>query len=234
MILDIAVIFIILISSVIAFLRGFIRELLTIVGVIGGTIAAWIGGPFLTDPMMEWIGGNTAEEGERFFGVIPYDLAASGLAHGSIFVLVVIVLTIISHVMSTSVKAMGLGAVDRSLGVVFGIARGVLVISLLYLPIHLFADDEQKEGWFEGSETHVYVDMVTDIIAAQLPSADEAKNEVAGRSDNIREILEDQDVLKKAEETIKEKVESAGSEAGYDKSERENMEDLMRDKLYND
>ena len=234
MILDIAVILILFVSAIIAFLRGFIRELLTIVGVIGGTIAAWIGGPYLTDPMMGWIGGDTAEEGERLFGVLPYDMAASFFSHGLIFILVVIILTIISHIMSTSVKAMGLGAVDRSLGVVFGIVRGILVVALLYLPIHIFADDGQKKEWFESSETHVYVDMVTDIIAAQLPSAREAQNEVAGRTDNIREILENQDVLKKAEEAIKDKVESEAEGAGYDQSERQEMKDLLSENLNSD
>lgn len=236
MILDIAVLLIMIVSSVIAFLRGFIRELLTIVGVIGGIIAAWIGGPLLKEPMLEWIGGENEADGEKLFGLIPYDLASAGLSYGLIFIIVVIALTIISHIMSTSVKAMGLGAIDRSLGVLFGIARGVLVIALLYLPIHLFADEEQKKDWFKESQTHVYVDMVTNMISKKLPSSAEAQKEIGNQSGNIREILEKQDVLKKVEEQLQEttKDDTKNGETGYKEIERENLEELMRDKIYND
>ena len=56
MIVDILVLAVLLISALIAFLRGFIREVLTITGVVGGLAAAYFGGPLLAPLMRGWLG----------------------------------------------------------------------------------------------------------------------------------------------------------------------------------
>ena len=46
--------------------------------------------------------------------------------------------------LSGAVNAMGLGPVDRSLGVFFGVARALLLLGLVYLPFHLLLDDDAR------------------------------------------------------------------------------------------
>lgn len=239
MILDIIAVIILLISTAIAVLRGFVRELLTIVGVIGGTVASWALGPLLSPHMLSWITDDSIEEGEKLFDIVPYEFAASSISYGVIFVTVMIILTIISHLMSTSVKAMGLGAVDRSLGALFGIARAVLVIALLYLPVQLFADDEQKENWFGASQSRLYVEMATDIIARHLPTTQEETDEqVTTSTDTLRKILEDQDVLKKIEQqlddTQEQPTQKNNTEDGYENNQRQQLDKLLKEELFNE
>jgi len=88
MIFDIIVLCIIGISAVIACLRGFIREALTVMGVVGGTVAAFAFGGKISPTFLEWFGG---EKGDYLFGMIPPQLAADVSAYGSIFLVVVIV-----------------------------------------------------------------------------------------------------------------------------------------------
>lgn len=177
MIIDIVVVAILLISAIIAFARGFIREVLTILGVVGGIAAAYTGGPYAAVYVREWLGVQEGVEPERLFGMVPYNLVADALAYGGIFIVVVIVLSIISHLLAESVKSLGLGAIDRTFGVVFGLARGALLLGLLYLPVHMLVDQETKIKWFEGSKTFVYLDQTATVLAQYLPEGTQEKAE---------------------------------------------------------
>lgn len=62
MIFDAIVLLIILISAVFAFFRGFIRETLTVLGVVGGVLAALYFGPQLSPHVHGWIGADIRKE----------------------------------------------------------------------------------------------------------------------------------------------------------------------------
>lgn len=145
MIADIFVLAVLLISGLIAFLRGFIREVLTIAGVVGGLAAAYLGGPLLMPHMHGWFGIEEGAEVERLFEILPYGIIADALSYGAIFIIVVIILSIQSHLLAEWAKKIGLGAIDRTLGFVFGVVRGIILLGLLYLPVHFFVDQERKE-----------------------------------------------------------------------------------------
>ncbi len=135
MIVDIIAALIMLASIGIAILRGFIREILTIFGLVGGAVAAYIGGPLLAPTVQGWLGVVEGDENpEMFFNMLPYPLLGNILSYAAIFIIFVILLSVLSHFLAESVKSLGLGAVDRTLGMVFGIARGILFLGLLYLP----------------------------------------------------------------------------------------------------
>src|SRR6188474_2988360 len=124
MIFDVIVLIAVFISSIVAFLRGFIRELLTIVGVVGGVIAAFFGGPFLLPQMNKWLDVPADKtKMTKLFDIIPMDIVATICTYGLIFIVVVIVLSVLSYFLSSGAKALGLGPVDRVLGVIFGMAR---------------------------------------------------------------------------------------------------------------
>src|SRR5690349_2935879 len=112
MIFDLVVIAALIVSCLIAFFRGFIREALTIIGVVGGLFAAVTLGPSFSPVVHGWLGepGKT-EDGkeEKLFGVLPYDMAADLIAYGSIFIIVVIILSVISHLMAGAARKLGLG-----------------------------------------------------------------------------------------------------------------------------
>lgn len=205
MIIDIIVIIALAISALIAFLRGFIREVLTILGVVGASVAAYSGGPVLSPLIKGWLGVVEGEEPQKLFDILPYPLLADMLAYGGLFVVVLIGLSIFSHFISEGAKAIGLGPVDRTLGVIFGLLRGVVLLGLLFLPVHLLVDQKVKDGWFEGSQTYFYLEKVSATMASYLPDSTkedmEETLEQAKDGNETRKKLQELDLLRQDENT---------------------------------
>jgi len=248
MIFDAIVLAAVLISSVIAFLRGFIRELLTIVGVAGGLAASYFGGPLLVPVMRNWLGVSNDPEAEveKLFDAVPMNIVADICAYGLIFVVVVVILSVLSHFLSAGAKAVGLGPVDRTLGVLFGAARAILLLSLLYLPVSLLTDKEERDGWsaLEGSRTRYYIEQGSQWIASFLPeNADETVDDATERANEkmneARERLEEIEVLKntaekagnamdKTQEVVPQvEIGPPEDDAGYKPEQRENLDQLI-------
>jgi membrane protein required for colicin V production len=236
MIIDLIVVVILLISGVIAFLRGFIREILTILGVVGGVVAAYAVGPHIVPYFNQWLGVEDGAEPERLFGVVGYDILAQVLAYGSVFLIVVIVLSVVSHVLSGLARSIGLGAIDRTLGFVFGIARGLILLGLLYLPVYLFVDQETKAEWFKDSRSHVYIEQTSGFMAQYLPA--ETKSDVEKGikqlqdANTTREKINTIDLLKqnnlKPGQPVPADDEAAPAGGqGYDEQERQQMDELI-------
>ena len=49
---------------------------------------------------------------------------------------------------------------DRSLGVIFGVARALLLLGLFYLPFHLMMPEKPKEEFFANSQTHYFIEKI--------------------------------------------------------------------------
>jgi membrane protein required for colicin V production len=247
MIVDILVLAVLLISALISFLRGVIREILTIAGVIGGVIAAYFGGPLLAPLMRTWItpetptppAGEEAVE-PKLFDILPYDVVGDVLAYGLIFIVVVGVLSVLSHFLAEGARSLGLGPVDRTLGFVFGLIRGVLLLGILYLPVYLFiTDEETKESWFGTSKTHFYLEKTSAAIAEFIP-----QSAVSNMEKNIDKVNEADQTRKKLEEInlLKGREGEAPSQdmmtsptpdkkqGGYSDQFREDMDQLFEDK----
>ncbi|MCB9990498.1 MAG: CvpA family protein [Rhodospirillales bacterium] len=236
MIFDVIVLAVLLISAGIAFFRGFIREVLTILGVVGGLVAAYFGGPSLSPVVREWFSGDAAaDDPQKLLGVLPYDVAADALAYGLIFIIVVIVLSVASHLLSGWAKAIGLGAVDRTFGVVFGIVRGVIILALLYLPVHVLVDQDLRDNWFKDSRTHFYVAGTADWMMKFLPdsikddAAQKAEEAAESMAKTTREKLQELDVLRDGAQDKQETAPEQESAPGYEGEQRENMNELFED-----
>ncbi|MGQ0527918.1 MAG: CvpA family protein [Alphaproteobacteria bacterium] len=234
MIIDLIVIVIVLISALIAFMRGLIREVLTIAGVLGGLAASYFGGPFLKPLMRGWFGVTEEAEPARLFDIIPYSLLADALSYGLIFIIVVIILSIISHTLAETARALGLGPVDRTLGVVFGILRGVFLLGLMYLPFSLVLDKEVKESWFEGSKTFFYVEKVADFLADLIPQKDLEKLEESAQQ--VEDANKENEKEEDEEPSLREKLmklplpegtDTPANEDGYNKEFRQDLDQLF-------
>jgi len=125
---------IIILSTVIAFFRGFVREVLTIVNLLAATAAAYYLGDDLIPSMQSWLGVESGKEAEEIFGVIPPDVLGVFLAYAAVFFGTFIILILAGMAISSTIDAMGLGALDKTLGMLFGAFRGYLLIFLLYIP----------------------------------------------------------------------------------------------------
>src|ERR1700743_2995804 len=98
---EIVVIAIIAISALIAFLRGFVREILTVGSWVGAALVTLYGYPLLSPKFEEWISNKTAAH------------VACGVP---LFLVSLIVFSLLSNLIAKFVRGSALTAVDRSLG----------------------------------------------------------------------------------------------------------------------
>jgi membrane protein required for colicin V production len=240
MIIDLVVLAVVLVSALISFMRGFIREVLTIAGVVCGIIAAVLFGPSFAPTVRGWFGiEEGAEAPPNLFGLIPMEFVADAVAYGALFLGVVIVVYIITHFISGAAKAIGLGPVDRTLGVVFGIARGLILLGLIYMPLNVLIPPKTKENWFKDSQTHIIIEKVSASMAQYLPDYDAVKQEA---DDQFKKKLEETDLL--AGEKAKKKPQGTTTpapvenkkpdEEGYREEQRDKLDELFNEPALNE
>src|SRR5262249_43431694 len=117
---DLAALAVIALSGIMAFARGLIREIFSIIAFIGAAIAAVFFADILR-PMVESI--------SSLRGAL-----ASVAARLIVFLIVFIIVTVITTVVAKSAhQSTEIGSFDRAAGLFFGILRGVLVVSLFVL-----------------------------------------------------------------------------------------------------
>lgn len=131
-IVDIAVIGVVFLSAIVALVRGFVREVLSLFGwlvAIGGGV--W-GYPMLTPYITPYISN---------------ELIANVAAGGAIFFVLLVVTSLLTMAISRLVRESTLNPIDRSLGFAFGILRGLVVMSAVYLGVMLLWQnpDERPE-----------------------------------------------------------------------------------------
>lgn len=234
MILDIVIVTVLLISAVIAFFRGFIKEVLTIFGLGGAALGAFLFGAKMAGPFESWL-VKEDESNYKYFDIIPDDILALVLAYLAVFVVIFIVMTVLGHFISKAAQAMGLGPVDRSLGVLFGLVRGILLLGILYLPFSLIMEEEEFPEFVQQSRLIPVVDTVVDwgidVAGLERPLEDAVPDE-----DNIKNSIDAIDRVREGyiSGAAPEDAPSAEQGPGYEQQDRQALERLIEDDSAND
>ena len=126
---DLIVLLVVAFSAMMGFMRGAVREILGLGAWIGAGVTAFVFFP-IVQPLMRKAVGNP-------------DLA-DPIAFGGVFLVVLILLSVIARLMGKAVRQAGLGGLDRTLGLVFGLARGAAIIIGVYIGAGLI---DPVENW---------------------------------------------------------------------------------------
>ncbi len=161
-IIDGVVIALILISGFMAYSRGIVREVLSIVGWVGAAVIAFIFAPEGKDmvfevPFVKGIVGDSCD-------------IALIIAFVIIFLIALVVISLFTPLLAGAVSRSSLGPIDRMLGFIFGLARGVLLIV-----VALFAYDK-----FLGDTDPIKIVDESKTVALLADSRDRLANEVEG------------------------------------------------------
>ena len=160
--LDLAVIGVIALSAVFAFARGFVREALSIV--------AWVGAAYITFKGFAWVYGLVAPRvHERLLAQL---IAGLGLFVGSL-----IVLTILTGLIARKVRLSALSPIDRTLGFIFGLARGAFLVCLAFLLLDLSVPQaNERPEWIRDARSAPWLHEGADLLKAWLPPSLKTKS----------------------------------------------------------
>ncbi|SMF00346.1 membrane protein required for colicin V production [Tistlia consotensis] len=153
---DVIVIAVLLVSAGLAFFRGLVHEVLA--------IAAWIGAALATLYFF-----LPAQSVSRQLIAIP--LIADIVAGVVVFLLTLIVLTVISRMVSKRVQDSSLGALDRSLGFVFGLLRGAVIVCVAWLVLNWLLPPAEHPAWIREARSRPLVEAGAAALRSLAPDS---------------------------------------------------------------
>jgi membrane protein required for colicin V production len=157
---DAGVAIIVLLSGVLAYSRGFVRETMAILGWIGATVVA-----FIFADQVEPLVRQIPIIGEFIGDSCELAIIA---AFAAVFAVALVVVSIFTPLLSTVVQRSALGGVDQALGFFFGVLRGVLLVAVaFFVNDTIFAS--QEFATIDDSRSAEVFAQLTERIEQQNP-----------------------------------------------------------------
>ena len=222
---------VLLVSAALSLLRGFTKEVLSIAGWLAAGYAAIFLSPLVKPLLAQYMST---------------DWMVNTAAMLLVFLAVLIAFSIAASMLASALKGSSIGALDRSLGVVFGLLRGAFIVCLTYFVVVLVIPEDEHPDWLAKAKLRPLLQTGTRLMVAIVPidrlpvnisnieglvrpeMRERIMDEVSGEV--LRKVVEDNlDMLtpKAGEKTGEEKQDST-PDTGYKRLERDQMERLIR------
>ncbi|MBA5776827.1 CvpA family protein [Stappia sp. F7233] len=195
--LDGILLVIMLLSAVLAMIRGFVREVLSIASWVAAAVAAYL----LYGSVLPFVKQYVAQE-----------YVALGVAVAGVFLVTLIVVSYITMRISDFVLDSRIGALDRTLGFVFGALRGLLLVVVAMLFFNWFVPEEQQPQWIVSAKSKGIIDTIGNRLVAALPE------------DPEKTILES--IKNRARKPSGDTTQAPAEEPDYSASERQGLDQL--------
>ncbi len=166
--LDLVVIGVVLLSALLAAVRGFTREVLAIVSWVAAAAVAWAFHPQLVPLIKQYIPASSAQ-----------DMIALVASIAVLFLGTLIVVSLVTARISDFVLDSRIGALDRTLGFVFGAARGLLLAVIGYVFFTALVGTEKMPVWAKEAKSRPMLEETGRSLVGMLPqdiNADFVKN----------------------------------------------------------
>lgn len=152
--LDLIVISVMLISGLLAMVRGFLREVFSIVSWIAAAGVAAYFYPRLLPFTKQYISQDTV---------------ALAVTVAVLFLGTLLIVSIISARLSDIVLDSRIGALDRTLGFAFGLARGLLVMVVAFLFFNWLVPDKSQPPWVLNAKSRPVLQNTGNWLVSLLP-----------------------------------------------------------------
>jgi membrane protein required for colicin V production len=199
-ILDLVLLAVMLISGLLALVRGFMREILS--------IAAWGMAALVT----LYSYPKLLPTAKTYFSS---DTIASIVVVAGVFVATLIVVSVITVRISDMILDSRIGALDRTLGFLFGLARGLLIVVVAYEFFVWLVPDKQRPEWVVGAKSRTVLDSTGEWLKGLLP--DDPENTILKRFKKNKPEDEQTDADQAA----------PGSGDGYSRPARDSLKKLI-------
>jgi membrane protein required for colicin V production len=154
--LDLILAGIMLLSGILALMRGFTREVLSVIAWGLAAVAAYFA---VQQPSLLAIAKPYVEK----------DILAQVSVGAVAFLLVLIVASVVSVKISDAVVDSSAGAVDRTLGFVFGLARGLVLVAIAYLFYGWLVPPDRQDAWVKDARSLPLVRSTGSILLSLMP-----------------------------------------------------------------
>jgi membrane protein required for colicin V production len=157
-ILDFILFGIMLVSGLLALARGFTRELLSLVAWGLAAAAAWYASK--QKPLLDLVLPHVDPNKPVIAQIVVAAVA---------FILVLIIASVIGVKISDRVVDSSAGAFDRTLGFVYGAARGLVLVAICYLFYGWLLPVEKQEDWVRNAVSLPTIQWVSKTMMAYMP-----------------------------------------------------------------
>ena len=151
---DGVVIGVVLFSAVLAMVRGFSREVLSIASWIGSAAAAF----FLYPLVLPFVAKYTSDTKIAIAGAVAV-----------VFLVTLIVISYITSRIADFIIDSRIGALDRTLGFLFGVARGLLLLVVAVAFWNWLVGAEQSPDWIKQAKSKPFLDTLVARLETALP-----------------------------------------------------------------
>jgi len=157
--LDILLLVVMLISGLLAMIRGFMREILS--------IGAWGIAALVT----LYSYARVLPMAKQYFN---NDMVAAGISIGGIFLLTLLIVSIITVRISDIILDSRVGALDRTLGFLFGLGRGLIIVVVAFLFFAWLVPDRSQPEWVRSAKSKVVLQSTGQWLMSMLPDDPES------------------------------------------------------------
>lgn len=217
---DLIVIVVLLASGLFALVRGFVHEVLG--------IASWVGAAFVTlytYPLLQpWV-----------LEVIAVEFIASLVTGVGIFLVTLVLFSVLTRIISNRIQESSLGALDRSLGLLFGLARGAVIVALVWLALGYLVKEEDRPDWIQEARSRPLVERGASLLLTLVPpelldSGAQAADEARRQSEEARRA---QEMYQQLVSPLR-KTEPKEDEPSYNQGMRDEIEKAVQDLITNE
>lgn len=201
-------------SGLLAFVRGFVHEVLSLVAWVGAALAAMHGLQYAR-PMAR--------------DVIPVAWVADAAALTVIFLVVLLALSMITKAVSGMVHSTIFGSLDRSLGFVFGVVRGGLLVSLGYLLVDSLVLPQDRPAWLNDARSLPLMESGASAIRSVIPKdlQGQARATANQATERAREALEAERTFRQLTQPQPASPAETARPEGYNNHQRRDMDRLF-------
>ena len=193
---------VIALSALVGFVRGGVREVVTVAAfVIAALVAVF---------SLRFTAGIAR-------AAIDPDWAATGVAIVLMFIAVYIAVRVLGGGLTKSIKGSMLGKFDSIVGLAFGALRGLVALGVLHLFLHTVTSQGQMPAWISGAASY----PVTAWTADHLRVLAREGSDEAGRPGPAI-----QDAVKAAADPGP----TPAADASYEERDRQSLDDLVEER----
>jgi len=157
-IVDLLIAIVILVSAIFATWRGLLRETLS--------VFSWVAAAYLTLRLFP-----------SFRPVLRAYISPDWLADFAvfmgIFMIILVPLSYMSHRFSERVRRTEIGPVDRALGFVFGVGRGLVIVGIAYIMFSILVPPASHPAWLIQARLFPMVENTSDVLLSLVPPPDD-------------------------------------------------------------